>query len=404
MKNKLHLAFVLSLMSIISFTAHSQAIPDDSLYLGQIPPGTTPLLFADNLMLGATFLQCARIAISKDGKEFYYTRRTDYSVNEEDIRYFKYANNKWNGSFILFPNIKTVILAPTFSVNWDTLYFQECNPNNNITHTYFSERDSNGWTTPQLFHGYTGELYYLQETNNYNFYVSVQNGKNGVGKYDICKITFDNDTISEIRSLGIPLNTTNNDAEFFIAKDESFIVLGRNESSTNRDLYISYRKSDNTWSIPKSLGSKINNGSTFKWGPFVTLDNKYLFYESTAIRWTTWWVRFDGMLDSLKHTNFPPYQKNSIPDQKDTVGHPINYQIPDSTFIDDDGNNTLTYSAKLSNGLSLPAWLSFDPATRTFSGTPDTVAALTIIITATDTANAMLHVNLELLLLQVLLA
>ena len=71
----------------------------------------------------------------------------------------------------------------------------------------------------------------------------------------------------QLPSLGIPLNTTKNDGQFFIAKDESFIVLGRNESNTNRDLYISYKKSDGTWCTPRSLGSKINNGQVFKMGP-----------------------------------------------------------------------------------------------------------------------------------------
>ena len=48
--------------------------------------------------------------------------------------------------------------------------------------------------------------------------------------------------------------------------------------------------------------------------------------------------------------------------------------------------DTLTYSATLNNGDPLPAWLSFDPATRTFSGTPtnDNVGAITVKVTADD--------------------
>jgi hypothetical protein len=381
MKNIL---FIISTAFIIQ-VSHAQT---DSLYLGQTPPGTTPILFADRLMLGGTALQCARIAISTDGKEIYFTRRNSLNVDVENIQYFKYADKKWNGPFILFPNISSTNLAPTFSPDGDTLYFQIIE--NNIAPTYFSVRDSAGWTTPQLFKGYSGELYYLQETNNHNFYVAVKNGINGVGNYDICKITFNNGTLSAIQSLGIPLNTDNNDAAFFIAKDESFIVLGRNEdfSKGNRDLYISYKKSDGTWCTPRSLGSKINNGSTLKWGPFVTKDNKYLFYESMAIRWTTWWVRFDGLLDSIKYTNFPPYVKNAIPNQTAIKDSLFNYQVPDSTFFDDDGNNTLTYSATLSNGKPLPGWLLFSAATRAFSGTPAAIGKLTIKVTATDTANA----------------
>jgi hypothetical protein len=129
---------------------------------------------------------------------------------------------------------------------------------------------------------------------------------------------------------------------------------------------------------------------TYEWGPFVTDDNTYLFYSSgtSESNQGTYWIRADKLIDSLKHTNYMPYLKSQIPNQRDTVGHPFNYQFPDSAFIDDDGNNTLTYTAKLSSGLPLPSWLLFDSTSRTFSGTPPAAATLTIKITATDTANA----------------
>jgi hypothetical protein len=378
----------LLLIFAIVFIVQIEYAQTDSLYLGQTPPETTPILFADDLMLGGTALQCARIAISSDGKEIYFTRRNSLGIDEEDIQYFKYENSKWNGPFVLFPGFSAMYLAPTFSVDGNILYFQTYN--GSISVSYYCERDSDEWKTPQLFRGYSGELHYLQETNNNNFYAAVKNGINGLGNYDICKITFSNDTISEIRSLGVPLNTNSNEGIFFIAKDESFIIVGRNENFSigNRDLYISYKKSDGAWSNPKSLGSKINNGSTLKWGPYVTSDSKYLFYESDAIRWTTWWVRFDGLLDSLRYTNFPPYLKNSIPDQTVIKDSLFYYHVPDSTFFDDDGNNTLTYSAALSDGNALPIWLSFDSTATVFSGSPNSTGIINIKVTAKDAAKA----------------
>ena len=38
-------------------------------------------------------------------------------------------------------------------------------------------------------------------------------------------------------------------------------------------------------------------------------------------------------------------------------------------FADVD-SSSLTYTATLRNGAALPSWLTFDAATRTFSGTP----------------------------------
>jgi len=66
------------------------------------------------------------------------------------------------------------------------------------------------------------------------------------------------------------------------------------------------------------------------------------------------------------------------------------FTIPAETFIDADGGDSLTYSATLGNGDVLPDWLIFDPATRTFSGTPTNgdVGMLDLAVTATDTAGA----------------
>jgi hypothetical protein len=48
----------------------------------------------------------------------------------------------------------------------------------------------------------------------------------------------------------------------------------------------------------------------------------------------------------------------------------------------------LTYSAKLANGTALPTWLTFNPTTRTFAGTPAAanIGSLNITVTATDKA------------------
>jgi uncharacterized protein (DUF427 family) len=61
------------------------------------------------------------------------------------------------------------------------------------------------------------------------------------------------------------------------------------------------------------------------------------------------------------------------------------YQVPAGTFSDADGD-TLTYSATLGGGLPLPEWLSFDPTTFTFSGTPpfDSAGDISLIVTASD--------------------
>ena len=68
------------------------------------------------------------------------------------------------------------------------------------------------------------------------------------------------------------------------------------------------------------------------------------------------------------------------------IGQPVDFVIPSNTFVDRQ-NEALTYTATLSNGEPLPAWLSFNPSTGTFTGTvPSTAAALSIKVTAIDTS------------------
>ena len=74
----------------------------------------------------------------------------------------------------------------------------------------------------------------------------------------------------------------------------------------------------------------------------------------------------------------------SIPDQTATEVVAFTYKAPAFT---DPENDTLTYTATLSDGNPLPSWLSFDADTRTFTGTPleaDGLATHTIEVTASD--------------------
>ncbi|OYO30848.1 Ig-like domain-containing protein, partial [Janthinobacterium sp. PC23-8] len=71
--------------------------------------------------------------------------------------------------------------------------------------------------------------------------------------------------------------------------------------------------------------------------------------------------------------------------------------VPAFTDID---NASLNYTATLANGSALPAWLVFDPATRTFSGTPasDAAGTYSVLVRASDgTATSSIAVNFTVL-------
>ena len=84
--------------------------------------------------------------------------------------------------------------------------------------------------------------------------------------------------------------------------------------------------------------------------------------------------------------NAVPTLANVILDQTATAGTAFSYEFPANTFADTDTGDTLTYTATQSDDSALPSWLSFDAATRTFSGTPTAadVGTVSVKVTASD--------------------
>ena len=87
--------------------------------------------------------------------------------------------------------------------------------------------------------------------------------------------------------------------------------------------------------------------------------------------------------------NAPPAVSNALEDQGAVVDTSFEYTFADDAFTDADSFDTLTYSATLSDGTDLPSWLSFDAATRTFSGTPTSLGTITVKVTANDRRGGM---------------
>lgn len=89
----------------------------------------------------------------------------------------------------------------------------------------------------------------------------------------------------------------------------------------------------------------------------------------------------DTFVINYSNTNDAPIVANPIADRSWSGS----YRIPLTTFSDGDGN-TLTYSARLSDGAALPSWLTFNASTRTLSGTAPSsgVSSLNIRVTARD--------------------
>ncbi|MDD5058244.1 MAG: putative Ig domain-containing protein, partial [Sideroxydans sp.] len=103
------------------------------------------------------------------------------------------------------------------------------------------------------------------------------------------------------------------------------------------------------------------------------------------------------MPDALDTTNHAPVLAAPLGDVT-VYGGVVNFSLPETAFADLDANDVLSYSATLADGGALPDWLSFDAATRIFSGTPVGTETLSVRVTATDMGGLSVSDVFEILL------
>jgi hypothetical protein len=381
------ISLITNLCLILSVPLNAQKIHPENYFLGQKPPVNIPQRLPLEVRQG--FFAAERIAVSPDGKNIYYSEiKGYYPINGENIKMYSFSHGKWRGPISLFDGF-----APALSVTGDTMYLER-KSHENESLTFISVKQKDKWGTPKQILNTLDTAHYFQATRSGNYYISSRS-KDGAGLSDWCRISYSGtDTIAV--SLGRPVNTGGENQDFFVAADESFMIV------TNRPgLGISYRKNDGSWSNPRNLGRKIDFGLG-SWGPWVTPDNKYLFYTTgTKPDYSdvgVYWVRIDNIIDSLKNTNSIPYIKSLLKKQDAVAGQVFNYKIPENIFFDDDSKTPLTFTATLINGASLPEWLTFDPAAKTLSGTPPEAGEVTIKITVTDSEKASAYCPLKMVI------
>ncbi|MCF6240724.1 MAG: putative Ig domain-containing protein [Bacteroidales bacterium] len=88
----------------------------------------------------------------------------------------------------------------------------------------------------------------------------------------------------------------------------------------------------------------------------------------------------------IQNVNDPPYVTGKIADLEVLQNEQIQIAVPENIFADIDKGDKLTLSAKLADGSMLPAWLKFDAANNTFTGTAEEAGAFEINVIATDQA------------------
>lgn len=375
-KNLLKAIIMSAVLTAIELTA--QPIPKDSLFLGQKPPGLTPKVFKLEVTPG-TFA-AERIAISKEGKEIFYSEiKAYYPVQGAKVRCYKYENNRWSGSKVLFDGF----MGPGLSITGDTLFVEK------DSCAYYSVRSNSGWSSPVQFFKSIKFAHYLQQNGKGSYYVSARS-ESSVGGSDWSRIII-NDKDTTVQSLSFPLNRVVDDLDFYIAKDESYMI-----NCPAGPICISYPGKKGKWTNGRYLNEKINFGLG-GWGVYVSPGDKYLFYTTgTKPDYSdvyVYWVGLGNIIDSMKTANLPPYVKNLPKPQNAGAGENFTFILPEDAVCDEDGTG-IRYEILSLDSSPLPGWLKFDSKSRTLSGIPTKVEKVVLRVNAYDDKQAVVAFRL----------
>lgn len=294
---KTALSLVLLLL-VGGFSAFSQRefLTSPEAYLGQPQPGDTPRAFAPAHLVDSGYFILGRIAFSADGKEFYFGRNNSwFNGAYQALCWSRFQDGQWQPAELLVDKGG----QPTFSIDGRTLFFS------NRGTIQACRRTDTGWTPPKDYLERPYALYNFMPTRSGRCYVGSNGtwGKRGdASSWRFAVLAMDpSDT--GIQDLGTPLNSPGFNGDFYIAPDESYMIISAKETKDyESELWISFRQKDQTWTAPRSLGPLINTGAAHRFGQYVSPDGKFLFYtQGTSPKdCGEYWVRFDTLLDGLR--------------------------------------------------------------------------------------------------------
>jgi hypothetical protein len=282
-------------------------------YLGQTPPGSTAQVFAPRLIcrIGTGPGRWEAFGtFSADGNTFCFQRFSGVFITEN-------TDNGW-ATPELIKSIPANVFAPwsaCMSPDANSIFFTRGSlkplSKRNI---YRCNRTAHGWTAPQtlgppLSSG-AKELSCSIAANNSIYFGSTRKGlEKPWGRSFIWVAPFVNNTWP--RATYISLNNLQEGGAGGpgIAPDESFMVftaLNLPGGYGHRDLYLTLRLPDGTWSKHRNLGPRINS-SYIEHSPMISPDKKYLFFT----RSNNWDPRIDSVNSDIYWVELKEYLPES---------------------------------------------------------------------------------------------
>jgi len=245
-------------------------------YLGQTPPGPIAQVFAPGLICDTRPYQLeAWASFSADGNTFCFAQ----GRGVRGVFITENTDQGWTAPKRI-NSIPTSMWAPCLTPDAKSIFYTIGDRHPRIKHydLFRCNRTSHGWAKPQRLGPPLSspaiELTCSLAANNSIYFGSKRKGEI---KCRIWAAPFVDNTWPRV--VYIPLNHQASDPG--IAPDESFMVFTAKDEPGgygHRDLYLTLRLEDGTWSKPRNLGPRINT-AYIEHGPRISPDKKYLFFN-----------------------------------------------------------------------------------------------------------------------------
>jgi len=245
-------------------------------YLGQNKPGSTPELFAPGII--STSERNERdVSFTSDGNEFYFTL---WGNNQPwNIMVMQRNHNRWTEPQRVSFSGQYLDAEAYFTPDGQKIFFISNRPkhgtgNPGTWEIWHAERNDSGWSEPILLGSPFEGGFYTTFTDDWVMYFTLND--------DLHRARYINGKFEESEKLGNNVNTSEGEYNAFIARDESYIIftsVGLSDSYGEGDLYISFRKDEDTWTQAKNMGPQVNSFAR-DYCPSVSPDGKYFFFSS----------------------------------------------------------------------------------------------------------------------------
>lgn len=258
-------------------------------YFGQPPPGDTPVLFAPEFFLYVGEYH-APVVFSPDGREAYWT--PSMAGPAVTGRMSRMVDGAWTPpqdvDFGLEAGAREVAFAP----DGERIYFISTQRAQGDPPTpdgrsaperiWYASRDSGGFGPPRLMPPVINTRlthWQFSLTADRDLYFTSW-GDETRGGGDILVSRFVDGVYLEPEPLGPEINSDGREICPFVAPDESYLIFSRAPANVSlTDLFISYRRSDGSWSEAEPLPPPINSEFLDLYG-VVSPDGKYFFFLS----------------------------------------------------------------------------------------------------------------------------